>query len=231
MGLLLNQLCVLETHDQLEFLLLHTGNLRLVKVLLILLANEALLNLGASAILFFDEVHLALGHGLLLLHLDHVLDLLGTVNLTVFIVVPLLPDHLLFTLGLHRLLLCLQVSHLLVLVDLLIVLLLDIQVHLGLLTLLLHLLLLSHQLLLLQFHVATTLAHNVSGTFPRLVNFLDCLLKETITRPLYLLCALQISTDRFCCREASSPLQHACEPFWRPQTYGVKLHHHPLRMG
>ena len=152
MGLLLNQLCVLETHDQLEFLLLHTGNLRLVKVLLILLANEALLNLGASAILFFDEVHLALGHGLLLLHLDHVLDLLGTVNLTVFIVVPLLPDHLLFTLGLHRLLLCLQVSHLLVLVDLLIVLLLDIQVHLGLLTLLLHLLLLSHHLMLVLLH-------------------------------------------------------------------------------
>jgi hypothetical protein len=185
-SLFLHQLCVLKSHDQLKFLLFHAGNLRLVQLLLVLLSIKALLDLGASTVLFVDEVHLTLGHCLLLLHFDHGLDLASTGSLIVLVVLPLLAHHLLFSLGVIRILFGLHVGHLLVLVYLVVVLLLDIQIHLGLLALLLHLLLLPHQFLLLHLHIAAALAHDVRGPLTSLVDLLDCLLKRTIILALKL---------------------------------------------
>ena len=131
--------------------------------------------MSAGSVLFIDEVHLTLGLSLVLLHLDHGLDLLGALPLVVLVLLPHFADHLFFTLSLHGVLLGLQVGHLLVLVDFMIVFLFDVEIHLGLLTLLLHLLLLSHKLLLLKFHVSSALAYNISGALTSLIDLFDCL--------------------------------------------------------
>jgi hypothetical protein len=61
MCLLLYQLCILESHDQVQFFLLHPSDLLFVKHLLTLLSHQAFLNLGARSVLLINKVHLPLG--------------------------------------------------------------------------------------------------------------------------------------------------------------------------
>ena len=75
MSLLLDQLGVLQPHDQLQLLLFHASHLLLIQCLLRRLAINLILDLLPCAVLLLHEVELALSSGFMLLMLDHVLDL------------------------------------------------------------------------------------------------------------------------------------------------------------
>lgn len=140
-----------------------------------LLPRQFLFNLGPRSVLAFVEIHLSLHICILLLHLNHLLNLLRPHLLITFILLPLITVHLLLSLGLLRFLFRFQISHVLILVHLAVVLLLHIFVHVRFVRDLLHLLPLSLQLLVLHLHIASTLHYDVGGTFASFVDFFYCL--------------------------------------------------------
>lgn len=170
MSLLLDQLGVLESHDQLELFLLHAADLLLIHLLFVRLSSQLLFNLSARSLLSVDEIHLALGGSLVLLHFNHRLDLLGTLLLVTTVDLMLLSVHFFVSFGFHGFLFRFEVSHLFVLLNSVVVLLFDTQMVLGFLGDLVHLVLLSLELLVSEFHVAATLAHDVGRAFAGLVD-------------------------------------------------------------
>lgn len=92
---LLEQLCILESIDQLKLLTLHTSNVCLILSLLISLTSQLLFELLTSSILPLHELHLSLLGGLLLLRLDHSLHVAGTLLLVRALLLVHLPRRLL----------------------------------------------------------------------------------------------------------------------------------------
>ena len=209
MRLLFHKLGVLETHDQVEFFLLHSCNLVLVKHLFLLLSCQLLFDHSASPVLFVLEIHLAFLLSLLLLVLNHVLNLLSSLCLDALVLFPLLSVHLLFRFGFVRLLLDLELGQLFVLLYLLAGLLFNLLVNVGFLLNFHQLVLLSLKLLLLQLHIATTLSHDVRCSLAGFVDLAHCL--QVVNAGL--LCSLQISADRCGCKVVSSLPQLVCAPF------------------
>ena len=125
--------------------------------------------------MFVLEVHLSFLLSLLLLVLNHVLDLLSSLCFDALILLPLISVHLLFGFRFVSLLFNFKLSHLFVLLYLLVDLLLNLLVDVGLLFDFHHLVLLSLQFLLLQLHVAPTLLHDVRCSFAGFIDFADCL--------------------------------------------------------
>jgi len=116
MSLFFNEPSVFKAHDKFKFLPLHASNLTLVELLLIRFLGQLAFDLGASTVLPFNKVHVALLHGFVLLVPDHHFHLLGFLLLNTFVVLPVLSvGHLLsfgvlsFILGLgHTVLLVLS---------------------------------------------------------------------------------------------------------------------------
>ena len=98
MRLFFDELSVLQSHDQIELLFLHTLDLLLVQRLLVGLPLQLVLDLGARTILLVNEFILALCIGVLLLHANHLLDLSGTHVLSIAVLIEHLPVRLLFIL-------------------------------------------------------------------------------------------------------------------------------------
>ena len=115
-SLLFDQLRVLQSVDQLKFLFLHPGHLSFVQCLLRGFALQLLGLLGLDLGLAIEEVLLAFINSVVLLLLDHHLDLLCLVLLLVLLLHPLLASHVLVSLGFHGVLLRFVERHRLVLV-------------------------------------------------------------------------------------------------------------------
>lgn len=170
MGLLLDQLGVLQTVDQLEFLSLHPCDLLLIKRLLRCFTSQTLLLLRLNSRLLFHEVHLTTTLRFHLLLLDHHLELSGLLFLLDFLSVEGLFGLLFIYFRIEGFLLRAVRRHRFVHVHAL----LDFLLHHHVLALF-HLLLLENlaltfELLLLEFHVAATLAYDVSCAFSRLID-------------------------------------------------------------
>ena len=144
-------------------------------MLLVRLLLQLALDLGACAILPVNEIHLPLAGRLLLLVLNHHLNVLGFLLLNSAVVLPLLPAARLLSLRLVSLKLGLGRAVHFVLSNRLLHLLLDLVVLLSARRLLSHALLLAVLTLRVAINVATTLHHDVAGTLPRLINFADSL--------------------------------------------------------
>ena len=144
-------------------------------MLLVRLLLQLALDLGARAILPVNEIHLPLAGRLLLLVLNHHLNVLGFLLLNSAVVLPLLPAGCLVSLRLVSLKLGLGRALHFVLSNRLLHLLLDLVVLLSAHRLLSHALLLAVLTLRIAINVATTLHHDVAGTLPCLINFADSL--------------------------------------------------------
>ena len=92
---LLEQLCILESIDELKLLTLHTSNVCLILSLLISFTSQLLFELLTSSILPLHELHLSLLCGLLLLLLDHSFHVAGTLLLVRALLLVHLPRRLL----------------------------------------------------------------------------------------------------------------------------------------
>ena len=172
MGALLHHLCVLKSIDECKLFLLHALHIKLVLVLLHVLPGELLLEGLPSAALAFHQVYLSLFRSLLLLRLNHILHVTGTILFILPLLHVTLPCLLLLGLGLirHRLLLhgCVHFA----VIDCLVSLVLDLPIVLTF-HFFIHLLLAEALLLSMLVHdVALALGDNLVGTLARLINLL-----------------------------------------------------------
>lgn len=213
MGLFLDKLCIFETHDQIELFLLHPLHFLLVQRLLLSLTRQFVLNLGSSAILFIHHFTLALSLCVLLLHADHLFDLVSAIRFIFAILLQHLTVVVLFSFGFDRLLLRLLVGHPLVRIHSMRILFFNVHMHLSSRSNLSHLVLLTFNLRSLHFHVAAALSNDVSCSFASFINFFDCLIFKSLNTILkHLPCLPQILTGLYDCRGALSPLQLAYVP-------------------
>lgn len=106
-----------------------------------------------------------------LLLANHVLDVLSPHFLIVFVLCMHFSIHLLLLLRIKSFLPCFCAGHVLVVLHCFRVLLLHVVVHLRSLSNFGKLLLLTFQLVSCELHVAATLANDVVGTFPCLIDF------------------------------------------------------------
>ena len=176
MGGLFEDLCILESVDQLELFTLHSRHVCLILRLFFSLTGQFLFELLPSAILPLHELLLTLRCGNLLLLLDHVLHFLGTLRLCGLLLLVHLPRRLLLHLGVQcGLLLALLGSQLAILhslIRLLLVLTICLAFHS-----LFHLLLAKAVLLgLLILDVSLSLADDLIRALSRLIDLLHHLL-------------------------------------------------------
>jgi len=166
----LHQLCVLQSIDEFELFTLHFSHVRLILRLLFSLARHLLLQLLPGAILALHHVEFALLGSLLLLRIDHVLHVSGSVLLLAPLLLVPLPNGFFLRLRLHRgLLLALHRRHL-ALHDSFICHLLAHQVILAL-PLLVHLVLAEALLFnLLNIDVPLPLGDDLAGSLTRFIN-------------------------------------------------------------
>lgn len=169
----LQQLCILQSIDKFELFTLHSLHISFVLGLVIGLTIKLFFKLLASAILTIHEIELTLLGRLLLLSQDHVLHVAGLVFFVCSLLMVALSSgfffHLSFQSGLLLPLLC---SHL-ALSDSCCRLILCLSIHLAF-HLLIHLLF-THTVFLglLGHDVALTLRHDLGGSFPCFIDFLD----------------------------------------------------------
>jgi len=176
---LFQQLCVLQTHDQLELLLLHALDFTFVHLLLVSFSLQSFFNLGACTVLLFNQIHLALVESFILLLADHLLHPLSLLLLVSSLDLKFLLLLHLVLLGLVSSANGLMVAGLLVLLDTVELVHLDLSVVTSLL-LLLNLLL--HRALLfglLVLNVSLSLTNDQSRSLSSLLDFLDCLTTKT----------------------------------------------------
>ena len=171
--LLLHHLRVLEPVDQHQLLLLHPSHLPLVYHLILRLPLQLVLHLGPGSVLLLNEVLLPLRIGLVLLRPDHTLNLLCPLFLLKFVVHVHFSVHALGVLRVLRLVAFVHHGDRFVLDHSVGVLIPHLLVHRCFFSLFGKQLLLPEKFLLLSFHVAATLAHNVGGTLSSVVDFFD----------------------------------------------------------
>ncbi len=176
MRLFLHELRIFKSHNQIKFLLLHSRDFLFVQHLFLLLPRQLLLNLGSGPVLAFIKVHLSLKICILLLHLNHLLNLLRPHFFIAFILLPLFTVQLLFSFSFLGLLLRFQIRQVLVLVYFAIVFFLHVLMHVCFVRDLLHFLALALKFLVLQLHVAATLHYDVRCALASFVDFFDGLL-------------------------------------------------------
>jgi len=175
---------------------------------------------------------MALLLSVLLLHANHLFDLVSAISFVFAVLLEHLAVVVLFGLRFNRLLLRLLVRHPLVRIHCMRILLFNVLMHLSFRSDLSHLILLTLNFGSLHFHVAAALSNNVSCPFAGLINFFDCLILKSFNTTLkHLPCPPQTLTDQYGCRVALSPPQLACGPSWQLPFYGEEFDRRPPRMG
>ena len=170
---LLEELCVLQSIDQLKLFTLHSLHIRLVSLLLFSFALQLFLNLLPSALLSLKHVELTLLGCLLFLIRDHDSHLLGTLRLLVSHFLIALLRCLLLSFGVQgHCLLSLSRGHLRVL-HLIIRRFFHSAVHLAFHLLLHHLLPHAFLFRLLVHNVSLTLRDDLVRPFASLIDFFD----------------------------------------------------------
>lgn len=171
--LILEQLSILESVNELHFFAFHALNLKFSLSLILGLSRQFFTHKLLSAHLASDEVFISLASCVVLLPLDHVLFLTGSHLLLVPLVLVGHLEHDLLTLGFVRLSLRARHRHMLRVGHVRTSLVLVSQIHLTAALLVLPHLILSGHLVLHVRVVAIPLVHDFAGTLPRLINLLD----------------------------------------------------------
>jgi hypothetical protein len=173
MSLFFNETSVFKAHDKFKLFTLHASNLALIKLLLIGFLWQLAFDLGTSAVLPFNKVHVALLHGFVLLMSDHHLHLLRFLLLNASVMLPILSVGHFLSFGVISFILGLGYTLLFVLSYGSFHLFFGIVMKLCLVGLLGLTLLFAVLAVLVIFNIAATLVNDVVSAFSSLINFFN----------------------------------------------------------